>query len=144
MKRKFTVVPVLGMSKDIRTLRREIERDGENVCIHLLKLGMYPDHLSADHWTQEVYTFFNHIQRVKGKNKFPSASFIFDNTWNSFSDCVEMWASGLQFDYGLSGVDVSDISFKIEQYFEWLAISLSSRGSVPRDSVYQKLKELGL
>lgn len=133
----------LGMSKDMKTMRSYLEDRSEELTIHLMKLGMYPEHSSRMHWRKEVYSFLHQVQPLKGKNKFPSAKFILDSTWAKTGDGIRLWTSGIIRSYGQSDQDIDVVYDKIQYYYEWSASELSRYGVIQPSMVYEKLDELG-
>ena len=62
-------------------LGRKLADASELLVDHLIKIFMYPNHVSVDHWIQEVHGFLNKVGKLKHNNKFPSIQFILQNTW---------------------------------------------------------------
>lgn len=143
MKRRIYIT---GMSKDLKTMRDYLWRTSGQIVIHLMKLCMYPDNLSCSHWISEIWTFLNHVDKLKGKNKFPDKDFILKCIWSDidYNDIVG-WQRGLIKEYGPGQqLDIINVYDKCDDYMHWLSDNLSSSGYVSKSHVYHKLHELGL
>lgn len=132
-------ISILAMSEYQKEIRRELVSKIKLVDQHLLKCWMFPKHADCSHWKQEAYNFVNDVDKVKGKNKYPSYKFIREAfsthedvlynyiylNRNNYKDAIEQ-------DF----YSDSELVDKVIAYHDWLAYELSSRGKVTRYSVY--------
>lgn len=132
------------MSREMRDVRREIESRSGEVAEHLIKLGLYPENPSKNHWRQEIYSFIHKVYRLKKTNKFPRELDLFDWMWDSVKDEIRDWGRVIITEYGKpAGMCLDEVEAYSPKYYEWLATNLSKSGAVTRDEVYRKLEELG-
>lgn len=135
---------ILGMSRETRDVKREVESKSAEIAVHLAKLGMYPDHDAKMHWRQEVYSFLYKVPRLKSTNKFPKANKLFDWLWNSVKDEIRDWGRGVIREYGKPcGMTLDEVETFSADYYDWLSSRLSKHGIVTQSEVYNKLDELG-
>lgn len=135
---------VLGMSREMRDVKREVESKSAEIALHLAKLGMYPDNDSKMHWRQEVYSFLFKVPRLKSTNKFPKSDKLFDWLWDSVKDEIRDWGRGVIREYGRpSGMTLDEVEVFCAAYYDWLSTNLSRHGIVTQPEVYSKLDELG-
>ena len=71
---------ILGFSRRKSDIAAMIEENTREIIQHLIKLWLYSDAETCNHWKQEVYGFLYQVPRLKGSNKFPSKKFILNNT----------------------------------------------------------------
>ena len=138
---------ILGFSHRKSDIAAMIEENTREIIQHLIKLWLYPDAETCNHWKQEVYGFLYRVPRLKGSNKFPSKKFILKNTIDVNRQNITSLLRIVLADYGHSYAQCrqryATMQTHIEYYFEWLAEELSKHGKVARKSVYSKLSELG-
>lgn len=97
-----------------------------------------------NHWANEIYSFIHDVPKLKGTNRYPSASFIFDNTYEIWYDSMEPGVQKLfqqeHMEYDAQRVKIAIAIAK--EYFLWLSEQLSNNGSVTNQEVRQKLESL--
>lgn len=54
--RRFVKVPVLGMSKDMKTLKKSLEGKSSGIITHMMRLYKYPENDSVNHWRGGKYS----------------------------------------------------------------------------------------
>jgi hypothetical protein len=136
---------ILAMSGKRSDIACSIESMTCEVIMHLMKIYLYPNSRDVNKWKGEVYNFFYSIPKFKHNNKFPSADFIFNNTYDKNTDCLQIWWEDVQEEYGeVEDADFVDFCLIAKEYYRWLSDILSERGRVTRPKVYDKLRELGL
>ena len=139
---------IFGMSKSRRDLGAWIEDHTFPAMCVLAQLYLFPNVSTRKYWRQELWSKFNSMHILRGTNKLPSATFIYDNSWgvneNFVQDAVN-WAivheeNLTPIDY----IDVDELSAIMGTYFDWLSKKLSkSKFVLPKD-VYETLDGLGL
>lgn len=150
MFRLLKQINIYAMSVSRKDLASEIETNTRIIFEHIAKLYYFQnDKDDINHWRGEVYSYFNQIKRLKGSNKFPSADFIFNNTYEVNTDSIQICMDDVYEDYSVNHVptreyNIYDYTNIVKDYYEWLSTILSQRGRVSRNSVYAKLESLGL
>ena len=127
------------------------------IILHLIKLKLMPYNQSCNHWKQEIATFLNRIEYLKGGKKYPSSKQLFDWSYKTEQDSVQTisWMKGLvndleeeyNCDFGFKNTfDIEQFSIIIDtlctSYFTWLCVELSKNGYVSRSDIYNKLNNL--
>lgn len=124
-----------------------IEENTREIIQHLIKLWLYSDAETCNHWKQEVYGFLYQVPRLKGSNKFPSKKFILNNTIIVNEDNIlallRIVITDYENQYEQKKIEYPTMKKHILLYFDWLAEELSINGKVARNDVYAKLSELG-
>ena len=111
---------------------------------HIMKLMLYPDTEYVEHWEKEIAGFLNHVPKMKGSNKYPSAKFIIDAV-SIYEDAIEDMLPVLKEDYSrlhAADVTLADIEHVIAQYHKWLSTALAEKGQVSQVAIINKLHEL--
>lgn len=136
---------ILGMAKDKKSTLASLEAKTPELMDTLIKLYLYPDHESVNHWRQEVAAFINSTPRLKSNNKFPKAKDILKNTWYIWEDCLLDHINPIMEDYGdvKYHINKNDLYYSCQKYFEWLANQLAANGLVSKKSIYEILNDLG-
>lgn len=137
---------VLGMSQSLREIRDKLIDATDPLDHHIIKLALYPDCNSKEHWRVEVYSYLNSVKRAKNTNKFPSYKFIRDALATD-EDILEGYIEQVLDQYSnLSpcGGSYEAIINQVTRYHDWLAEQFSTKGYVKSSEVFSKLDELGL
>lgn len=140
---------IFGVSSTRSKIAMDLEDTTRQIISHLIKLYLYQESNDRDHRRQEIYNFLHNIPKLKINKKFPSKDFILNNTININLDMIQILYEDIQIDYSQQNrerndTNLNDIKIIILEYYNWLADILSRRGQVPRNTVYDKLKQLGL
>lgn len=139
---------IYAFSKKLKDIAADLDEKSEQIIIHLIKLYLYPENDSVLHWRQEVYNFLYTIPSIKGKNKLPSADFIFKNTWETGKQWLSSYINHVIGEYGYPDSDTDyspqEISNVCEAYFTWLSEMLSTNKIISRQDVYAELSALGM
>ena len=121
-------------------LGRKLTDASEPLVDHLIKIFMYPNHVSVDHWIQEVYGFLNKVGKLKHNNKFPSARFILNSTWGVHGDIINESIPVFESDYCQpTHNSSSEIADAVRCYFLWLSYVLSANGRVAKQDVINRI-----
>lgn len=111
---------------------------------HIIKLILFPNHTAYNHWKQEIYSFANQVQFVKGKNKFPKEKFILE-CLSIANDQTERYIDWIVKEYKDSTPEYAypgQIQSAIEEYQKWVAHELSTQGFIVSYDAYDKLDEI--
>ena len=142
-----SVQDILGFSRRKSDIAAMIEENTREIIQHLIKLWLYSDAETCNHWKQEVYGFLYQVPRLKGSNKFPSKKFILNNTIVINEDNIlallRIVITDYSNQYEQKNIEYPTMKKHILLYFDWLAEELSINGKVARNDVYAKLSELG-
>lgn len=136
-----------------KNMERELKPKTKQIINHLYKLYCMPDHESRNHWMREIANFLNEINKLSGKNKFPTEKQLYDWTYYKFKDQVteqfymKAMTKNITDRYNvLIDIPLDDICKEFdnicESYFRWLAGQLSKYGIVSNYEIYDKLDEL--
>ena len=138
---------ILGFSRRKSDIAALIEENTREIIQHLIKLWLYSDAETCNHWKQEVYGFLYQVPRLKGSNKFPSKKFILNNTIVINEDNIlallRIVITDYSNQYEQKNIEYPTMKKHILLYFDWPGEELSINGKVARNDVYAKLSELG-
>ena len=111
---------------------------------HIVKLLLLPDCQDANHWKREIARFLDHVDKLKGKNKYPDAKFIKKclSTHNDAADALLYSVSGNLSDTNQRLISEEDIHKALDTYQNWLAAELSAHGAIRYFDAYQVLDEI--
>ena len=93
---------------------------------------LYPDSQHYQHWKDEIVSFIADVDKIKGKNKWPKASFIKEaiSTQNDMIGAVIRQVKMKERDLTPKLVSDSEILRGVECYQNWLANELSQFGII--------------
>ena len=134
------------MAQDKKSIKEFLWPRGGQIIQHLLQIYMYPNLDTTEHWATEVYGFINKVPKLKYNNRYPSETFIIDNTWKVWNDTiVDMIKSAIK-EYGKpeNDIDASVITDLIYKYFQWLAKQLSTEGQIRKFDMIALIQQLGI
>lgn len=138
---------IYSMSTSKSDLGDYFESATRPVIEHLIKLYLYPDNRSVNHWRREVAKFLNSTDTLKGSHKLPSAGFIMKNTFKVHQTSIPAYVKQIVYLYSKPDVDVNKhidtIVYQIRKYFEWVAGRLSHELQIPFPDIYTYLEEHG-
>lgn len=138
---------ILAMATSRKEVGARIEDHTPQTIIALAQLYLFPNG-NRVHWRKEVWEKFYSVDRFKGSNKLPDAQFILKNSWEVHKNNLDTYlkfAIGKEEDYK-PRLDIDQNQFHniVQEYFQWLANVLSTKGFVDTNSVRAELDELGL
>lgn len=134
---------IYAMSRRLRDIGDDLDNIGKPLILHLVKVVLYSDHASLNHWIDEIYGFLHTIDTYKGRNKAPSSKFIFDNLYaKNNSKYLDRWINVVKEDYGNSDVSNYEVRKFVENYLTWISDELSTHLAVSKSAVRHKLFEL--
>ncbi len=141
---------ILGHAKKLSDIGAEIEESTQPIVQHLAKLYLFPESRDVDHWREEVATFLNSVPLRKGKNKLPSAQFIYKNTFEANEAYIAQYYNVVCVDYVSDDNPVTrqprsinDFVNKVKLYYIWLSNNLSRFRVLPNLEIKNELKDLG-
>lgn len=117
----------------------------DQIIRHIAKIMLYPDSPYVDHWMHEIWSFLFRVDKLKGKNKWPKASFI-QKSLSTHNDTIEVYIP-LAIDDEDEATPTVDISTSellqaVQSYIEWISLELSAHGYVRQNEVKEKLFEI--
>lgn len=116
----------------------------------LAQLYLFPGTEICGHWRKEVWNRIPTMPLLKGRNKLPSAKFIFKNSYELFQfdiDAIVQQALDHESDLTPDYERLANMyQFKkiVRTYFTWLSEYLSKHKVVNPTDVYNELNSLGL
>lgn len=142
-----------AMAEQKKEIERSLSPKTDMIIEYMLYLCLTPNCTTVSHWMDEIYSFISKIDKLKGKNRFPSARMIYEWTYSKKQDLVKdtRWLSAMIEDAKdkeniTDDFDVQDVMNDLDAmcrfYFQWLSEELASVGAVSRKSVREKLKAL--
>lgn len=139
-------IPSFVRSK--RKFADELEDCTRPVVNALAHLYLFPKSKYDSQWRQEVHIWLHEVKRVGFAQKYPSAKFIYNNTWRINQEDVSAYIQWAIYpEDNLTRVcSYSEEQFTriVTSYFQWISKVLSENGQVPPKQIYEKLDELGL
>ena len=140
---------ILGMSKSRRDLEAWIEDQTLPTMIAIAQLYVFPNG-ARTHWRREVWEKFHTMHLLRHNKQLPSANFILKSGWEvnnrdkQLRDVVR-FVIGKEDAYSpRKDIDINELTYLMEEYFEWLAWRLSKSQLIEPDEVYSELDRLGL
>ena len=136
---------IYSMSRSKKDEGNQIEEGTAQIIEHLIKLYLYPDNQSVNHWRREIPRFLNRVHTLKKTGKYPKPQFIMDYTWGIHSKYFDRYLDSIIKEYGESTYEtnISVMRENIIHYFEWLACILSYKGYATYSEIYKYLQENG-
>lgn len=134
---------ILCMAAENKMIKDRLESSTPQVIEHIIKICLYPENESVNHWSREVWAAIHVVQKQKRTKKFPSSKFIFEATWGTDGDMLDQFIQLVLAEYGdpKSVVKVNIEHICIE-YFKWLSKNLSENGFVTNQDVDNQLNSL--
>lgn len=123
---------IRAMPEYQKEIRRELSAKGKQVLRHLICVILYPDAPDYNHWKNEIVSFIEDVDKVKGKNKWSKPAFIKEaiSTQNDMIDAVIKQVKLKEREYKPKSVSISEILKGVEKYQDWLANELSANGII--------------
>lgn len=134
-----------GMSLSKSDIGDKLEQGVEKLIEHLIKLYLYPNNVSVNHWRTEVAEKLYKVDSLKHSYKYPDPEFILKHTLQVHKKRIPYLVQCIIDDYGLPEFiyDISVLTKKIELYFHWLANELSVYGRLSFKNIQNKLEQIG-
>lgn len=124
---------IYGFGKSRRDILEEIDSSAYQLIEHLVKIILYRDRGNLDHWCKELYGFLPRIDKIKGKNKYPSKDMIINALERDkhTTVCNVLKRVKLDYEYVPYNVSINVIENFINLYFDWISEILSKEGELP-------------
>ena len=145
-----TAESIFAMSRSVAEMKASLEDHTRPIIEHILKLYLYPNCSTTDHWKTEVYSAIHEVFRLKTNNKFPSPKFILDNTIKINESIIPAMYRQVKLEYQdeslaiRSGANVREAQNLVFEYFTWLADALQPTGKIIRKQVFLQLESMGI
>ena len=127
-------------------ITNKIDNTSDNIINYLILCLLYCDRQELNHWKKEIHSFLYKIDKVKGRNKYPSYKKLrkwwFAGFEDTLMDNLDVRIDRIMNEYGQVEYNKNKIYNSIINYFEWLLQSLSEKGSVYQSEVTFKIDEL--
>lgn len=139
---------ILAMSRNRKEIRRWLADRTEPIITHIVKICLYNDHVSVNHWKQEVWAILPRISKMSGTNNPPDYNFILKHTWAVEHDSVDVILATVKDAMGDQSI-TPDAEYEYvysvcEGYFKLLAEMLSTKRLITSGDVQQYFSKLGL
>lgn len=142
---------IVSQAKKIIDIGSNLDNHTPPCMEALAQLYIFPQYTEYHHhWAQEVWSEFKRISKIKRKNRYPDANYIYENSWLLNDDGVEVARDAAVYHESdltpdPDRVDNLDELFDImESYFVFVAETLSRYGKVTMKASQDKLRELNL
>lgn len=135
---------IRGMSEYQSKIYDKLTDAADKIVEHIVKLALFPNCIEeANHWKREIFSFLWKIDKLKGKNKYPSEKFIY-NALSVHTDNIEVYMDVISNDFkeAPSSVSVKSMTDCVDSYMHWAAHTLSATGRLQSSEIYAKLDEL--
>lgn len=130
------------MSADNKMIRDRLEARTPQIIEHIIKICLYPNNMSINHWKREIWAAIHVVQKQKKTNKFPSSKFIFESTWGIDGDMLDQFIQIVLSEYGEYETNINGVEECCIQYFRWLSEKLSAYGFVTNQDVSDELDRI--
>ena len=134
---------IRAMSESQAEIYRKVSDKADTILEHIIKLMLYPNSPSCDHWKAEIYAALNRVQKLRNNNKLPKAKLIYKalSSYNDVADNIINQVKQTE-DLTPSGMDAYDVVSVAECYQRWLSEKLSQEGAVVPNDVFDELNIL--
>ena len=134
---------IRSMSEEQSRIYDKLTNASDKIVEHIVKLILYPDAQEYNHWKGEIFSFLWKVDKLKGKNKYPSEKFLY-KALSTHTDNVEVYLDVIKHMYKDQPRNIStELATEcVDLYMSWLAVNFSSKGSVRPDDVYVKLDKI--
>lgn len=133
---------ILCMSADNKMIKNKLESRTPQIIEHIIKLCLYPNNESVNHWKREVWAAIHVVQKQKRTNKFPSSKFIFEATWGTDGDMLDQFIQIVMSEYSKVEYDLVSIQSCCIKYFTWLSKKLAAYGFVTNQDASDILDDI--
>lgn len=134
---------ILGFARNRADIIRKIVEHSDELIEHLVKVKLYPDDDSFDHWCTEVRAQLCYVPKLSGSNKYPSEKLIYTKAWGDIQDVFTNYVDCVIDDYGMPNrLRYREVYQFVDNYMVWLSRTLSTKGDVSMAEVQRKLDEL--
>ena len=134
------------MALDKQSLIQELSGVSGKLIEHLIKLYLFPNSNTKNHWRKEVWNLLHQVPKLKSSKKFPSNRMIRDII-GAYDDMTTELSTLVMEEYPdlkPYRTDYAELATIVNNYLDWISDVLSTKGVVSSSKVYTKLDELGL
>ena len=125
------------MAEKLAVIKQDLKNCSKNLRVHLILIYLFREDINVNHWLNEVFGSCHDVAKCKINNKYPKPEFIYESLWGYWEDTFDDNILS-EVDYVLVKENLStEVRFNsdnlhnfLDDYFEWLSIQLSQRGSV--------------
>lgn len=136
---------IVGQAERLRDVMKKAEEKAPELMEHFIKLMIFPNSKTCNHWKQEIAAFIHSAPRLKNSKKFPKHKDLMQVLYYVWEDSTDTWISELCIDFPdeyVLPVSYETVHKCMFEYFDWLCDKLSKNGLVAKQSIYDKLDEL--
>lgn len=148
---------IFEFAKNRSDIKHELMDKTPKVVEHIIKIILFREDSSVNHWMHEIFSFIHKIDISKSTKKRPKESFIYENTFGcvkdnyKIKDYVRRDISNICDEEGLDAPFTSDDFLELymdkiyevcDNYFRWLSKELSECGIVSFGDVKRILTNL--
>ena len=137
-------VYIRSMSEYQSKIYDDIVGHSKQIDQHIIRLLLYPQYEHPDHWIHEIWANLYAVDKLKGSNKYPKASFIYKalSVHNDILYNYVKIVKSIERDLAPISVDTDVIVDIVNKYQHWLAIKLSTEGVVLEEDVKAELMSI--
>lgn len=134
---------IRSMSEAQNKIYDKLTDASDNIVEHIVKLILYPNAQEVNHWKREIFSFLWKVDKLKGKNKYPSEKFIY-NALSTHTDNLGVYLDVIQDEYSDTpqSISVETAERCVDEYMKWVASNLSVTGGLKSKEVYAKLDSI--
>ena len=135
---------VRGFSQYKNKIYDKLSNASEQIDEHIIRLLLYSNDSHVNHWMNEIWSFLYKVDKLKGKNKWPSEKFIYDaiSCHNDIIDALVVGVKDKEANLFPNNISYSRILSALEEYQRWLAVNLSKYGQVAQADVKYELTNI--
>lgn len=136
---------IYGQAMSRRDAAAHFDSKGPQLVKHLIKLYMYPNSDSVNHWKNEVLEFCSESVYLKGHKSFPKSSMIYEELWGKRRHMISRLVQHVKFREAdlkpRSNYSEVDLLTRIDDYINWVSIELSKNEFLDLDEGCSRLDE---
>lgn len=137
---------IYAMALDKQSLIQELSGVSGKLIEHLIKLYLFSNSDTKNHWRKEVWNLLHQVPKLKSSKKFPSNRMIRDiiGAYDDMTTELSTLVIEEYPDLKPYRTDSDELYTIVNNYLDWISDVLSNKGIVSSSEVYAKLDELGL
>ncbi len=135
---------IKGLAAHSEQLKSDIRSKTGPVIRHLIKVFLYPNAQENNKWKREVARYFYNVDKIKSNKRYPSALFIYKNSWSVYEDSFDRWVIAVIADMEEDPIpyNFNNLYSACDEYFKWLSEDLSKHGVAIYNEIYQEIELL--
>ena len=137
-------IHIRAMSESQSKIYDHLTSVSRPILQHLIKLLIFPQNPNESHWKREVMSFLYDVDKLKGKNRWPSSKFIF-KALTTHLDNIQAhvdYVKDTESEYDPVELPTNILISAVSEYFQWIADKLSTYGGVRAADIYNKIDEI--